>query len=53
MTGRHVAALDLLVPSNRTRARNTVNVGDVVTTEVPGLAEALRRPGIHVAVDLR
>lgn len=24
---------------------HAVHVGDVVTTEVPGLAEALRRPG--------
>ena len=34
-----VAAVDLLVPTYR-GARHTVRVGDVVTTEVPGLAEA-------------
>ena len=45
---RRVAAVDLLVPAYRSRARHTVKVGDVVTTEVPGLAEALRRPGIEV-----
>jgi hypothetical protein len=45
---RRVAAVDLLVPAYRTRARDTVRVGDVVTTEVPGLAEALRRPGIEI-----
>lgn len=50
---RRVAAVDLLVPAYRTRARNTVTVGDVVTTEVPGLAEALRRPGITIDADLR
>lgn len=50
---RRVAAVDLLVRTNRTRARDTVRVGDVVTTEVPGLAEALRRPGITIDADLR
>lgn len=43
---RRVAAVDLLIPTYRSRARHTVRVGDVVTTEVPGLAEALRRPAI-------
>ena len=47
-----VATVDLLIPAYRTRARDTVRVGRVVTTEVPGLAEALRRPGIEVTVDL-
>ena len=41
------------MPAYRTRARDTVTVGDVVTTEVPGLAEALRRPGIKVNAELR
>lgn len=50
---RRVAAVDLLVPAYRSRARDTVKVGEVVTTEVPGLAEALRRPGIEVTADLR
>jgi hypothetical protein len=50
---RRVAAVDLLVPAYRTRARSNVTVGDVVTTEVPGLAEALRRPGVSVEADLR
>jgi hypothetical protein len=45
---RRVATVDLLVPAYRSRARDTVTVGDVVTTEVPGLAEALRRPGVHI-----
>lgn len=49
---RRVAAVDLLVPAYRTRARDTVRVGDVVTTEVPGLAEALRRPGVNVVAEL-
>lgn len=35
---RRVAAVDLLIPTYRTRARQTVSVGSVVTTEVPGLA---------------
>jgi hypothetical protein len=46
-----IAAVDLLIPTYRSRARDTVRVGDLVTTEVPGLAEALRRPGIEVIVD--
>lgn len=47
-----MATVDLLVPTYRTRARDTVRIGDVVTTEVPGLAEALRRPGHRVAVEI-
>ena len=45
-----VASVDLLIPTYRSRARDTVRIGDVVTTEVPGLAEALRRPGIEADV---
>jgi len=50
---RRVAAVDLLVPTYRTRARNTVRIGSVVTTEVPGLAEALQRPGVGLDVEMR
>jgi hypothetical protein len=50
---RRVAAVDILVPAYRSRPRSDVRVGDVVTTEVPGLAEALRRPGIEIAAELR
>jgi hypothetical protein len=50
---RRVAAIDLLVPAYRSRARDTVRVGDVVTTEVPGLAEALRRPAVRIDATLR
>lgn len=50
---RRLAAVDLLVPSYRSRARHTLKVGDVVTTEVPGLAEALRRPGVTIDAELR
>jgi hypothetical protein len=50
---RRVAAVDLLVPAYRTRARDTVTVGEVVTTEVPGLAEALKRPGVTIDAELR
>lgn len=42
---RSVATVDLLIPTYTSRARDTVRIGDIVTTEVPGLAEALRRPG--------
>lgn len=50
---RRVATVDLLVPAYTSRARHTVRVGDVVTTEVPGLALALRRPGVALDVELR
>jgi hypothetical protein len=49
---RRAATVDLLVPAYRSRARDTITIGDVVTTEVPGLAEALRRPGLEVITDL-
>jgi hypothetical protein len=47
-----VAAVDLLVPAYRSRARDTVRIGDIVTTEVPGLADELRRPGVTVDIDI-
>lgn len=47
-----VAAVDLLIPTYRTHARQTVSVGSVVATEVPGLAEALRRPVITAEVEM-
>ena len=49
---RRVAAVDLLVPSYRSRSRDTVTIGSIMTTEVPGLAEALQRSGVHVDVVL-
>lgn len=48
-----IAAVDLLIPAYTSRARHTIQVGDVVTTEVPGLATALRRPGIAVDAELQ
>jgi hypothetical protein len=50
---RRLAAVDVLIPAYTSRARQNRRVGDVVTTEVPGLAVALRRPGISVDVELR
>lgn len=50
---RRVATVDLLVPAYTSRARNTKRVGQAVTTEVPGLAVALHRPGIAVDAELR
>ena len=51
--GEHrTATVDLLIPSYTSRARNDVTVGDVVTTEVPGLADALRRPAVTVDLDI-
>lgn len=50
---RRVATVDLLIPSYTSRPRHTKRVGDIVTTEVPGLAAALRRPGITIEAELR
>ncbi|MGQ0825472.1 MAG: hypothetical protein ACT4OX_10680 [Actinomycetota bacterium] len=50
---RRVAAVDLLIPAYTSRARRDRRVGDIVTTEVPGLAVALRRPAISVDAELR
>lgn len=46
------ATVDLLIPSYTSRHRENVAVGDLVTTEVPGLADALRRPGISIDLDI-
>ena len=50
---RRVTTVDLLIPSYTSRPRHTKRVGDIVTTEVPGLAAALRRPGITIEAELR
>lgn len=49
---RRVASVDLLIPTYRSRARDTVTVGSIVTSEVPGLAEAFQRPAVAVNIDL-
>ena len=43
------ATVDLLVPSYRTRLRSSVQFGSTNTTEVGGLAIALKRPATEVA----
>lgn len=50
---RRVASVDLLIPTYRSRARDTVKVGSIVTSEVPGLAEAFQRPSVDVGIELR
>jgi len=50
---RRTATVDLLVPAYTSRTRHTVRIGDVVTTEVPGLATALQRPGVVLDAALR
>jgi hypothetical protein len=50
---RRTATVDLLVPAYTSHTRHTVRVGDVVTTEVPGLATALRRPAVMVDAELQ
>ncbi len=53
LADRRTATIDLLVPAYTSRTRHTVRVGDVVTTEVPGLATALLRPGVALDATLR
>lgn len=48
---RREAVIDVLVPNYQTRARHNVRVGDhLVTTEVPGLSFALRRPAASMSL---
>ncbi|MGB3674414.1 MAG: hypothetical protein WA988_08245 [Candidatus Nanopelagicales bacterium] len=52
LENRRTASVDLLIPSYRTRVRDTARIGTVTTTEVPGLAEALQGPGIPIEAEL-
>lgn len=45
-----IAATDLLIPAYPSRARHTRRIGTVVTTEVPGLAGAFKRPAVSLRV---
>lgn len=48
------AAIDILTPAYTSRARENVQVSDdLTTTEVPGLALALKRRGIEVELQLQ
>lgn len=43
----HRAVVEVLVPAYTSRARHNLRLGDhLTTTEVPGLAEALKRPAV-------
>lgn len=47
------AQVDILVASYSSRARNNVHLGEHLTTsEVPGLADALRHPAVDLSVEL-
>lgn len=46
------ALIDLLLPAYTTRARNEATRGDVTTTEIRGLAEALKRTATVLELDL-
>lgn len=49
----HQAVIDLLVPAYTSRPSKTGLIGQhLVTTEVPGLAEAFRRPAVAVELEL-
>jgi hypothetical protein len=48
------ALIDVLVPAYTSRARGNVQVGDdLFTTEVPGLQQALARPPVTIALEMR
>lgn len=47
------ATVDLLVPSYRTRLRSSVRHGETNTSEVGGLAVALKRPAINITGSIR
>jgi hypothetical protein len=48
------AVIDILVPAYTSRPRHDRRVSDdLTTTEVPGLATALRRPGTAISLDVR
>jgi hypothetical protein len=58
VAGRHAAhrqaIIDVLVPAYTSRARQNVKVSEnLVSTEVPGLAAALARPPVIMALELR
>lgn len=47
------ATVDVLIPTYTSRARQNRRVGDhLVTTEVPGLATALRRPPVELDLEM-
>ena len=50
---RRTATTDLLIPSYTSRARDSKEVGGIVTTEVPGLAQAFLRPPVEIAARFR
>ncbi|SRR6266568_2270754 len=53
-SARPQAIIDILVPAYTGRARQNVKVGEnLVTTEVPGLADALGRPPVTITLELR
>jgi hypothetical protein len=45
---RRIATVDLLAPSYTARARHDIRFGDVVTSEILGLAEAFLRPSVSL-----
>jgi hypothetical protein len=52
-SGAAQAVVDILVPALTSRPRKNVDVGEVTTIEVPGLAEALNRAPVLVALELK
>lgn len=46
------AVIEVLVPTHGSRARSNIQVGDLATTEVPGLATAFQRPPVEIQLEL-
>lgn len=53
LDGGRTATTDLLIPAYTSRARDNRQIGNVVTTEVPGLAQAFLYPPVEVTTDFR
>jgi hypothetical protein len=53
LSGRYEAAIDILVPAYRSRARDNVRIAEhLTTTEVRGLAYAFNRPVVDVDLEM-
>jgi hypothetical protein len=50
---QHNAVIDVLVPTHTSRARTNIRVGDLATTEVPGLATAFQQPPVSLHLEMR
>ena len=53
LAGQYEAAIDILVPAYRSRARDNVRIGEhLTTTEVRGLAFAFNHPAVRLDLEM-